>query len=706
MENKLATIIIAHKNRHDHLKNLLDGFDNDLFYILIIGCGSFVENCIRGYEASKTDKLLFLNDDILISTEQLIEFCNALDTYDYVGSTQIARNNVKYWGLGINKHQGNYVPFVQFRKESAIIPSGFCFGISKSNYELIGKQDIRFHHGYDDFDLGIKAIKANLSIHILDLEIRHFERQSSNRFANQDDDKLLCEMLHPQDELKEIYEKTFIPMNILIVTSEMTSLSGSPLYHYTLALELIKQGHSVDIKTQTKDNEIRNNLLKEGVKLITEFNKNYDLALLSQPISKYSLDEIKSINVFNIVHSEYECEDPIIDNRINKYIAIRPSIKEHLITEHGIDKDKIEVIYNGVDFERFNTSKRKKHKGNYTKVVLPCSIHSLRKEFINFYTKQATEHYRVYIYGDYFDSEIYKNDWVFIENARFDIENYIFDADCIAGILLGRVNLEAMAMGIPSYIHNPDKPSDNHLFELSKKDFETNHNIKNVAKQIIDLYDRPDDLLSIPDNVTVEITEQKCNVKETFTTYFKTNAFHGVESVSGTGSNLPQTEVLRNELPKLFKKYKIKSMLDIPCGDFYWMKEVYLSKVYYVGADIVSELITKNIVDYPEYKFKVLDLINSELPKVDLIFCRDCLVHLPDYLVIKAIQNIKNSGAKYLLSTTFPNRENHDIQIGQWRPINLLNSPFDLHNPILIINENCTENNNEYNDKSMCLWEI
>ena len=42
-------------------------------------------------------------------------------------------------------------------------------------------------------------------------------------------------------------------------------------------------------------------------------------------------------------------------------------------------------------------------------------------------------------------------------------------------------------------------------------------------------------------------------------------------------------------------KYQIKSILDIPCGDFYWMKGLDLKNINYVGADIVAPLIKKNI---------------------------------------------------------------------------------------------------------------
>ena len=41
-----------------------------------------------------------------------------------------------------------------------------------------------------------------------------------------------------------------------------------------------------------------------------------------------------------------------------------------------------------------------------------------------------------------------------------------------------------------------------------------------------------------------------------------------MESVSGTGSTLENTEILRSELPKVCKKYDINNIVDIACGDF------------------------------------------------------------------------------------------------------------------------------------------
>ena len=198
-----------------------------------------------------------------------------------------------------------------------------------------------------------------------------------------------------------------------------------------------------------------------------------------------------------------------------------------------------------------------------------------------------------------------------------------------------------------------------------------------------------------------------------FSGIFRTNAWGDAESKSGTGSNLIQTATTRQEIPKLLKEYGIKTMLDIPCGDFYWMKEIKadLNDLLntYTGGDIVPELIHRNQAEYGEAKinFCVLDITSSPLPKVDLIFVRDCLVHLSYRDVAEALRNIKLSGSKYLLTTHFTNnRQNKDIQTGDWRPLNLLHKPLYFPSPLIIINENCTESNGEFNDKSLALWKL
>jgi len=199
------------------------------------------------------------------------------------------------------------------------------------------------------------------------------------------------------------------------------------------------------------------------------------------------------------------------------------------------------------------------------------------------------------------------------------------------------------------------------------------------------------------------------SVQDTFTFIHQSNHWSGQKSVSGNGSDFIQTEAIRHHLPRLIKDFNIKVMLDLPCGDFNWMQTVDFKLDHYIGGDIVPELIAQNRVKHGSTKreFRVLDIIMDSLPFADLIFCRDCLVHLSNKHILKALNNIKKSRTKYLLTTTFTECEtNQDITTGDWRIINLEKPPFHLPKPLLIINENCTEGGGTYADKSMGLWVV
>lgn len=181
-------------------------------------------------------------------------------------------------------------------------------------------------------------------------------------------------------------------------------------------------------------------------------------------------------------------------------------------------------------------------------------------------------------------------------------------------------------------------------------------------------------------------------------------------SISGPGSGIYQTQEIIKKLPLILKKYMIKSVLDIPCGDFYWMEKVNLNDVNYIGSDIVKSLIVNNQRKYSRdnINFKVLDIMNDDLPTVDLILCRDLFVHMTNKQINKGIQNILKSNSKYLLTTSFVSlNQNSDINsVGNWRPINLEIEPFNLLNPIEYIDEKCTEVNNKYSDKQLLLYKI
>jgi len=101
-----------------------------------------------------------------------------------------------------------------------------------------------------------------------------------------------------------------------------------------------------------------------------------------------------------------------------------------------------------------------------------------------------------------------------------------------------------------------------------------------------------------------------------------------------------------------------------------------------------------------------IDLINDALPAAGILLCRDCFVHFCNADVAAAIRTIKKSEIEYLLTTTFEMQKNIDILTGQWRPLNFREEPFYFPKPLLIINEECTEEHGRFTDKVLALWRV
>ncbi len=194
-----------------------------------------------------------------------------------------------------------------------------------------------------------------------------------------------------------------------------------------------------------------------------------------------------------------------------------------------------------------------------------------------------------------------------------------------------------------------------------------------------------------------------------FAGIYHRNEWDSKKSVSGPGSTLAQTEVVRARLPGLLEELGAKSLLDAPCGDFNWMKELSLPLERYIGADIVAEIIERNqkLFGNEGRSFVQLDLTSDAIPEVDIVLCRDCQVHLSYQMVFAALGDLQKSGSKYLLTTTYPQeKENMNIVTGGWRPINLEVAPFSLPRPIKVIDEQCFDPDGKNVGKCLGLWKL
>lgn len=184
----------------------------------------------------------------------------------------------------------------------------------------------------------------------------------------------------------------------------------------------------------------------------------------------------------------------------------------------------------------------------------------------------------------------------------------------------------------------------------------------------------------------------------------------GIDSYSGRGSCVYTTEDVRKHIPIILNQYNIKSVVDSPCGDWNWMKELDLSGVSYIGYDVVEEVLENNKKKYgnDETIFQWKDLLNEDFnEKADLIICRDFLFHISTADALMLLKKFKASGSKYLLSTSFDKTTvNSDINPQDngygFRQINLLIEPFNMLNPIYSFLETHPDNAG----RSMYLWKL
>ena len=95
-------------------------------------------------------------------------------------------------------------------------------------------------------------------------------------------------------------------------------------------------------------------------------------------------------------------------------------------------------------------------------------------------------------------------------------------------------------------------------------------------------------------------------LKDRFTYIYSSNYWPSKESVSGPGSEIENTKNIRKELIKFIQKYNIKIFLDIPCGDFNWIKNIINKNIKYIGGDIVKELIDRNNKKFSQIQYNEL----------------------------------------------------------------------------------------------------
>jgi len=285
-------------------------------------------------------------------------------------------------------------------------------------------------------------------------------------------------------------------MNVLIGCLLFREFTGSEMYVFELAKNLVKLGVSVTVASPHVGGKLTDLATKENINVIKfdelkNINIKFDVIHAQHtPIVEALIKLYPDTNKVCTIHSEViSLENPFIDKSIKKYIAIRPEIKSHLIKNFNIPENKIEVIYNPIDETKFF----KKEVRDHNSILFVGTIDYLRKntiyDLVDYSKSIGRDLWLVGNNSDNYLNDLLKNKHVKYAKAEQTIERYTQRCNETAGILLGRTTIEGWLCGKSGWIYDINDKGN----ILSKKLYDPPTDLEkfyslNVAKQIKNLY--------------------------------------------------------------------------------------------------------------------------------------------------------------------------------------------------------------------------
>jgi glycosyltransferase involved in cell wall biosynthesis len=257
-------------------------------------------------------------------------------------------------------------------------------------------------------------------------------------------------------------------MKILLPVISYYYLTGAELYVFELASELIRRGHEVTVVAMRIGGALEGPSRDAGIRVCAFGDQraagNFDMIHASEPIpTNWALSAHPFDPLICTIHSQYPCEQPVINPRILHYVCIRPEVQQKVVNIDHIPAAKTSIIFNPVNFQRFRPiPPAQPHAG---KRILFCgTVDLLRRQTIVELMRQAERGtFELWILGLKADNYAAAGGYIntLPPNVRWfdqdwNTERFINECDETAGILLGRTTIEGWACGKPGWIFDID----------------------------------------------------------------------------------------------------------------------------------------------------------------------------------------------------------------------------------------------------------
>jgi GT2 family glycosyltransferase len=519
-----VAIIIPTKGKTEMLFNCIDSFyensSSDLFHIFIADTGSTEEekeiiknkiNSVNNIKLIEYDYYNFakINNDVVknhISDDyEFLLFCNndiKILNDIITGMLKIFKENKNTGTVGCRlhfedktiQHDGilafidttgsfnvshlglrSYYNFSNSNKK-VIGSTGALLMIKKKIFEKCGFFNENYITCFEDVELNMKCLLMNLQNYCdSNLVAYHYESQTRNEditdsknmftdfnlnlipFVNQNFEKIKNYVAISDGQSFKIKK-----IKVLIGCYFFKDYTGSEMYVFELAKNLLKLDCDVSIISSISDGPLTKRAMDLGIKIYTfqniPVNINYDIIHTQHHPITVELDKyFPNTKKITTIHSEViEIENPYMCLNVKKYIAIRLEIKNFLIKNFPIIDKDIELIYNPVDETRFN----KKGTSDQNFILFVGSLENLRRQSLLDICQYAKEVGKeLWIVGNNHSNylnDLIANPHVKYFNSTSNIEEFVKKCSETAGILLGRTTIEGWMCGKPGWIYNID----------------------------------------------------------------------------------------------------------------------------------------------------------------------------------------------------------------------------------------------------------
>ncbi len=443
-------------------------------------------------------------------------------------------------------------------------------------------------------------------------------------------------------------------LKILITNHQLLDFTGSEIYTFTLAENLVKKGHEITIYTKYADKIIYlfdSINVKVATKIDEIKNEQFDIAHIHHNLMaieiRYHFPKLPLVFLSHGIIPFLE-QPPVINIGISKYIAVSEEVKQNLIVQ-GIEENKIEVIGNIVDPKYFyakseiNEIPKKalilsnKISLDVEKTILEaCAWLNIETEFIGRRFKES-DPLNICNY-------INNSDIVFtlgrgiIETMLCERVPIIFDRNGGDGILTSENAEEYMKRNFSGRTRNKFFTTQELIYEIKKYNKNDAKKLPQIAEKFFGLnnINKLEQIYfkAVNENNSVELNEENKKIADTiFNTIIETTRYNEVMNLRKNSKMQSQNNI--NEIGKLIEQsenliqlekfedaenvlVRILSEIDSESVEaannlvVVWI----LQKKYEEAIDLLSQILEKNPND--EIALENLQFINETLENSNL----------------------------------------------------------------------------------------